>query len=163
MNRLVDRVAFNDKDSISRQLTKQASQNREFALEEAKSIIQRLESASLHVIIDSPKPIFRTSPFRCSDWFNQSNPVCKYGFTMERDFLLEYRQPIMDSLSVLSKTFPKLTVWDPLPILCKKEICSSFDGDKPLFFDGDHLSAHGNRILYPSFRLHVENILRVTQ
>ncbi len=150
---------FNIKDPIARQLTESASRKRKYALEETKNIIKKLEDASLHVIIDSPKPIFRTPAFRCSDWFNQSNPVCKYGFIMNRNFLLEYRQPVMDSLVSLSKTFPKLTVWDPFPILCQKETCSVFDGDKPLFFDGDHLSGHGNRILYPSFKLVIENIL----
>jgi hypothetical protein len=58
----------------------------------------------------------------------------------------------MDSLQSLQTAFPDLIVWDTFPILCSTVICSAFDAaGKPLFFDGDHLSAHGNRVLYPSF------------
>jgi hypothetical protein len=57
----------------------------------------------------------------------------------------------MDSLETLEGRYQDLFVWDPFFVVCKNEICSAYDGDKPLFFDGDHLSAHGNRVLTPSF------------
>jgi SGNH domain (fused to AT3 domains) len=121
------------------------------ALREADALITRLEKASLIVVMDAPKPIFKSPPFRCSDWFNSDNPVCSGGFTMKRTFLLEYRKPVMESMEILVHNHKNLVIWDTFPTLCPSDSCSAFDEKIPLFFDGDHLSAHGNRVLYPSF------------
>lgn len=124
---------------------------REKALQEADEIVRRLEEAGLRVVIDAPKPIFAAPPFRCSDRFNKTNPVCEGGFDVDRSVIENYRKPILQSLAKLKELHPRLVVWDPLPALCSEAKCSAFDGTRPLFFDGDHLSAHGNRVLYPAF------------
>ena len=161
MNRLCDQWAtFSREDVVKAQQSDRAEARRAQALEETATIIQQLKKMHLHVVIDAPKPVFASPPFRCSDWFNRANPVCAAGFTVEQKFLLRHRQPVMKSLETLAAAFPvSLTVWDPFPILCGDEICSAFDNEKkPLFFDGDHLSAHGNRVLYPSFSATVKKI-----
>ncbi|MCI5179694.1 MAG: acyltransferase [Candidatus Electrothrix sp. AW3_4] len=161
MNRLCDQwTTFSRKDVVKAQQSERAAIKRVQALEETARIIHRLKKMQLHVIIDAPKPVFASPPFRCSDWFNRSNPVCAAGFTLKRKFLLSHRQPVMNSLETLAAAFPaSLTVWDPFPLLCDDKICSAFDkDDKPLFFDGDHLSAHGNRVLYSSFTAMVKKI-----
>jgi hypothetical protein len=105
----------------------------------------------LKVIIDAPKPIFQSPLFRCSDWFNNSNPVCEAGFTIKKSILLKHRENVMNSISVLKIEFPNLTVLDPFPVLCPDEECKAYNSNGPLFFDGDHLSGYGNLVLYPSF------------
>jgi len=153
VNRLGDQWAsFSEEKVIKAQLSEEYSAYRKLALLEAIQLIKRMENAGLRIVIDAPKPIFKSPPFRCSDWFNSSNPTCIYGFNINRNFLLLHRKPVMKSLEVLAGVFPNLVIWDPFPVLCKTEVCSAFDKNKPMFFDGDHLSAHGNRILYPSFR-----------
>ena len=146
---------FDEETIISRQ---KDYQNRALALEQASEIIQEFENQGMYVLIDAPKPIFRSPPFRCSDWFNEMNPICKHGFTISRDFLLEYRKPVMNSLEILKKWHTRLIVWDPFFILCPNVKCSAFQGNKPLFFDGDHLSGYGNKILFPSFVDQLSNI-----
>ncbi|MCI5139152.1 MAG: hypothetical protein D3922_12225 [Candidatus Electrothrix sp. AR1] len=161
MNRLCDQWAtFSLEDVVKAQQSTRAVDKRGQALQETAQIIERLKGMQLHVIIDAPKPVFASPPFRCSDWFNRSNPVCTAGFTLERDFLLQHRQPVMDSLNALTSSFPvSFTVWDPFPLLCGEAICSAFShNNKPLFFDGDHLSAYANRVLYPSFTALVKKI-----
>jgi peptidoglycan/LPS O-acetylase OafA/YrhL len=135
-------------------------QNHQAAERETAEIIKLLGEMQLHVIIDAPKPVFASPPFRCSDWFNAFNPVCAAGFTVDRNFLLDHRRDVMKSLERLSDNFFNLTVWDPFPVLCSTEICSAFDdrNNKPLFFDGDHLSGYGNTVLYPSFELVIQQI-----
>jgi peptidoglycan/LPS O-acetylase OafA/YrhL len=161
MNRLCDQYAiFSEKDVVNNQASQIASDNRKIIIEETKKLIKRFEKKGIHVIIDAPKPIFKAPAFRCFDWFNSSNPICKEGLSIKRDFLLEHRRPVMEALKVLSNQFPQLIIWDPFPILCKAETCSVFYGDKPLFFDGDHLSAYGNRVLYPSFSRLIEKIFK---
>ncbi len=129
-----------------------AAHDRALALTEAGHILDILGAAGLKIIIDAPKPVFRVPPFRCSDWFNATNPVCEPGFSVKRDELLQYRQPVLDSIAILQINHPDLLVWDPFPALCPGVTCSTFDNaHRPLYFDGDHLSAHGNRVIFPSF------------
>jgi hypothetical protein len=118
----------------------------------AEAILTRLEAAQVRVLIDAPKPVFNAPPYRCSDWFNKMNPVCAPGMTMERAQLERLRGPQMRLLESLKRDHPDLTVWDPLPVLCPGSVCSAYDPNgKPLYFDSNHLSAHGNRVLEPSF------------
>ncbi len=133
---------------IARQRNRQAEAD---ALDEADGIIARLRAKQLHVVIDAPMPIFKAAAYRCSDPFNRMNPACAPGLEVEREYLLAMRAPQMGALETLAARHPGLTVWDPFPILCPAQRCSAMQGVDPLFFDQDHLSGHGNRVLLPSF------------
>jgi hypothetical protein len=77
-------------------------QNHQNAEKETAEIIKILSELHLHIVMDAPKPVFASPPFRCSDWFNASNPVCAAGFMMNRNFLLDRRRDVMDSLKRLA-------------------------------------------------------------
>ncbi len=159
MNRFGDQWAsFSEKQVYDEQFGNKAIAERKLALDETTRLMRRFEKLKMHIVIDAPKPIFKSPPFRCSDWFNSTNPICEPGFTIKRDVLLLHRQPVMNSLQLLTNDFPNLIIWDPFPLLCATEVCSAFDIEKPLFFDGDHLSAYGNQVLYPSFLSMIETI-----
>lgn len=118
---------------------------------QAQEIAEKLTQLGIKVILDLPKPVFRSMPFRCSDSFNQMNPVCSAGFSIDRAFMEEHRKPVVEAINRVAAAVPGVFVWDPLPILCPNDPCGAFDGDKPLFFDADHLSGYGNDLLAPSF------------
>ncbi len=161
MVRFCDQYAvFPINDVLNKLHSKKAQKNRELIIDETSNLIQRFQEKNIHVLIDAPKPTFFAPAFRCSDWFNKSNPICKGTFTVKKEFLEQTRKPVMNALKTLQSKFPNLIVWDPFPILCPNELCSAYDKEKPLFFDGDHLSAHGNRVLYPSFSKTIESILK---
>lgn len=123
------------------------------AKEETSNLIESLNKMGVNVLIDLPKPVFNAPPFRCSDWFNQDNPICSRGFFVEKSFLVEMMTPVVNSLKELNQKHDNLTLWDNFSILCPGKKCSAFDVQgEPLFFDGDHLSGHGNRVLYPDFQ-----------
>ena len=126
-------------------------EERRKALAEANDLIGRFAATGLRVMIDAPKPVFMAEAFRCSDWFNRNNSVCRGGLELPRDELLALRKPVMDSLAALSIDYPDLVTWDPLPALCGRVTCRAVTKQGPLFFDGDHLSNLGNRVLYPHF------------
>lgn len=151
--------SFDSSEVLSRHQTLADMETRRLALLQAISFIEKLQAMGLNVLIDAPKPIFRAPAFRCSDWFNKSNPVCMPGFTMDREVLMRYREPMMASIANLQRNHG-VFVWDPFPALCDKPVCSAFDGDKPLFSDGDHLSGYGGRRLVPSFKTKLEEIWR---
>lgn len=159
MNRLSDQWStFEDSEVAQKQYGASSQANRAIALLQAERIIEAFEASALTVVIDAPKPVFKSPPFRCSDWFNSQNPVCKAGHQMSRAFLLQHRQPVMASLTELNNKHPKLVVWDPFPVLCPTATCNAKDQNLPIFFDSDHLSGHGNRLLYPSFLTLIKTI-----
>jgi hypothetical protein len=53
---------------------------------------------------------------------------------------------------------PNTVLWDPTDILCPDSRCDGYRNGKPLFFDSDHLSAHGNELLFPSFLEEIGNV-----
>ncbi|NMY74627.1 acyltransferase family protein [Pseudomonas sp. WS 5071] len=119
----------------------------------ALATLNRLQATGLQVLIEAPKPLFKAPPSRCSDWFNHMNPVCAPGLTVFRSTLQRLRAPQLALIERLQQQHPALAVWDPFPVLCPTALCSAYDrkNGKPLFFDSNHLSGHGNRILAPSF------------
>lgn len=137
---------------ISQMLKEQTPARLAAAKASAEADLARLEAINVHVLIDAPKPLFKSPPNRCSDGFNRMNPVCSQGMTVAREPLLRLREAQMKLLAALTREHPGLTVWDPFPLLCPGTQCSAFDPlGKPLFFDSNHLSGHGNRVLEPSF------------
>jgi len=122
------------------------------ARDEADQVLGRLQRLGVYVVVDAPLPLFKAGAYRCSDWFNRRNPACAGGLSMSRVDLDRLRAPQMALLAELAARYPALTVWDPLPLLCGPQTCSAVEDGEPLFFDNDHLSGHGNRVLLPSFR-----------
>jgi hypothetical protein len=118
---------------------------------EARTFIQSLSQRGVHVVIEAPPPMFKSPPFRCSDWFNRTNPVCDAGFSVSREEIERRRSKVVEIAMAMTATIPDVTLWDPLPILCGQQECSAFENAVPLFFDGDHLSGYGNDKLYWSF------------
>lgn len=125
---------------------------RERALVEAVDYFKPLVAKGVIVIVEGPKPVFKIPPFRCSDWFNASNPICADGPTVSRSELAQRSQGVRQTINELMGEVPGLTLWDPFPILCPGDVCSAYAGNgKPLVFDGDHLSRYANEVLRPSF------------
>lgn len=121
------------------------------AARDADAVLSRLQALQVQVIISAPLPVFKSDPFRCSDVFNRMNPACKAGLTVPRAGMEAMRGPQMALLHALLQRYPSLQVWDPLPLLCSEDQCDAMDGNLPLFFDREHLSGHGNRLLLPDF------------
>lgn len=122
---------------------------RKKAFEDADVLISMLSNAGYKVVMSAPLPVFGAPPFRCSDTFNRNNPVCKPGLVVPRDQALKWRAPAMEQIQALKIKHPNLVIWDPFFDVCPTDTCKAVDGE-PLFFDGDHLTAAGNRRILPS-------------
>ena len=148
------------KDELESQIrSESALKKRDLAKDESIQIVQRMNQVTSNILTDAPKPVFSYIPFRCSDWFNHTNPTCEGGPWQDREQMEQMRKPVMENLQTLRASVPSLAVWDPLPALCNQTRCPVYDGEKTRYFDGDHLSAHGNRLLYPSFRQAVLSLI----
>ncbi|TDV36243.1 peptidoglycan/LPS O-acetylase OafA/YrhL [Paraburkholderia caballeronis] len=118
---------------------------------DALPMLRALAAKGAHVVLEAPTPVFRSQPFRCADWFDRGNPICTSGDRISRAELDAFRAPVLASYARLVREVPSVSVWDPLPVLCPGAVCSAHAGGEPLFFDGDHLSAYANRLLFPGF------------
>lgn len=145
-------AAFADRDVLHESLGAAAREKVAAATAEASTWLQPLLATGATVVFEAPKPIFRSPPFRCSDWFNAANPVCRGGLEQPREALESLRTPIVEAMTAIVARHPGVVVWDPFATLCPGTTCSAFAEGRPLFFDGDHLSAYGNWVLYPSLK-----------
>ncbi|MDQ2949296.1 MAG: acyltransferase [Acidobacteriota bacterium] len=125
--------------------------SRQEAMAEAVALLRPLANEGIHILFEAPKPIFRSPPFRCSDWFNRGNPVCAAGFEIDRLEMDQVRRPALASIHNVIAQVTGAAVWDPMPTLCPSHICNAYADGRPLYFDGDHLSGFGNAILFQAF------------
>lgn len=126
-------------------------QRRRDAEQDLVALLEPVIARGVQVVLEAPKPLLRVSPFRCADFFNAGNPVCRPGMAEPRERLERYRQPVLDSYARITARLPSVIVWDPFPLLCEATMCPALRDGRPLFFDGDHPSAYANHMLYPSF------------
>ncbi|MCU0923953.1 MAG: acyltransferase, partial [Burkholderiaceae bacterium] len=144
------RVAGPDGDIYTRTPDEWASSAR--AAADALRWLTPLTGAGMSVILELPKPVFRAHPFASVDWFNQANPLCTGGLVERQSDQERLRAPIVAAVQSIAAANPGVRLWDPMTQLCDGEHCAALRGDRPLFFDGDHLSPYGNLLLLPSFR-----------
>jgi hypothetical protein len=130
------------------------------ALVEAESLLCDLTARGVNVVFDAPMPVFKITPYRCSDWFNKMNPTCAAGFDIPRADLEAMRKEVLGSMTHLAAVLPGVTIWDPAQVLCDDTTCRAKRDGKSMFFDGDHLSGWGNDVLWPSFEQHITRIQR---
>lgn len=150
--RFVDQWVFFGEESVrSEMLGPNAEAARKKATVAAVSVLQDFAKKGVRIVFEAPKPVFKAPPLRCADWFDRANPICKEGFNVSRQEIEELRQPVIQAMKSIAQQVPGVEIWDPLPTLCPDKMCNAFDNGVPLFFDGDHLSAHGNLVLLPSF------------
>jgi peptidoglycan/LPS O-acetylase OafA/YrhL len=145
-------AAFDEKAVLATARSDTAKSWAQQALAEAPEWLDPLAVSGVTILFEAPKPIFKSPTFRCADWFNAGNPICRGGIVQPSADLEALRAPMLASMRALAAANPAIKIWDPFPILCPSETCSAVVDGKPLFFDGDHLSAHGNMVLYPAFR-----------
>ncbi|MEZ4873417.1 MAG: acyltransferase family protein [Bdellovibrionales bacterium] len=132
------------------------------ALEQLYTEFDFFIEKGIPVLLEAPKPIFYAPTYRCSDWFNKSNPICSLGLNIDRKYLEEYRKPVLNEML---KTIPKgYLIWDNFYNFCPGDTCDPYLGHPfPLFSDGDHLSPFGNKYIYDNFVefLKKENLLKL--
>lgn len=145
-------VLFDAQAQLEGELTAEATAGREAEAAEAIKQWKPLAERGVRIVLEAPKPVLPAPPYRCSDRFNARNEVCRNGLDSTRVAMETLRAPMLGSLLQVVDGLPGGVLWDPLPVLCDDALCPAQRDGRPLFFDGDHLSAHGNRVLLPSLQ-----------
>ncbi|AOJ03946.1 acetylase [Burkholderia mayonis] len=138
-----------------------AAAQRNRAVADAIPVLRDIERRGASIVLEAPTPIFRMVPYRCSDWFNRHNAICERGPLVSRREIDELRAPVLESYARIAAQVPNVHTWDPLPLLCPEKTCSAYDGKRPLFFDGDHISGYGNLRVLPGFEAFVRKLIGV--
>jgi hypothetical protein len=125
---------------------------RRAATAEAVALLRPVSARGIAILFESPTPVFRSVPFRCSDWFNRMNPICAAGFEIARSEMDAMRAEPLAQMRTIADALGDVRIWNAFDILCPSSRCSAFHGDQPLFLDGDHLSGYGQAFLYPSLK-----------
>lgn len=147
-------------EAVDRLNSKIEKDKRAVGVQETINLIKPLSDKGLNVVFELPKPIFPAPVYRCTDWFNKNNPVCRNGFAVDRDYLLKYREPIVSAMQSIADSVNGVYLWDSFDYLCPGKECIPFENGQPLFFDGDHISGHGNAVVAPHF---IEWIKKISQ
>ena len=152
MPRLVESWGRNDLDFSSPVdvETVLAQASRREGMDASRELIAELEPLGLRVVFEAPKPVLNAPLMRCSEWFNSVNSIC--GRPVAKSDFVAYRSPTMRQMSMLAAEFDFVEIWDPADFLCPGEFCIGTEGGsrKPLYYDGDHLSAIGSKRAFDS-------------
>lgn len=130
-------------------------------VEETVALLAPLVQAGVTVVFEAPKPVLKAPPFRCSDWFNATNPACLGGqWAVSRLELEAERSAVVSRMNrIAARLGGRARVWDPFPLLCPGPVCGGTLASRTLYFDGDHISGFGNLYLFPSFQRFMEPLL----
>jgi peptidoglycan/LPS O-acetylase OafA/YrhL len=148
--------ANNYADVLASEFSEQRQTSQQLGFQIAAEQLRIAAARGLVIVIEAPKPILPAPLFRCSDWFNRTNPVCKGGTDITRRKLDQLFAPTRQLLQQLTVRTPQTSLWDPFSVLCPDAVCKGFaDNGKPLFFDSDHISPYASNLLLPHLRAHL--------
>jgi SGNH domain (fused to AT3 domains) len=115
---------------------------------EAVAALRPILGNGVRVVLELPKPLIPAPTFRCVDWFNKGNPLCRHGLQIEREAVMRLTEPARQALLAVQRQLPDIELWDPFPMLCPGSTCGALLPDgSPIFFDADHLSNVGNELV----------------
>ena len=112
-------AAFDEKEVLATANSDTAKTWAQQALVEAPEWLNPLVASGAKILFEAPKPIFKSPTFRCADWFNAGNPICRGGIVQPRADLEATRAPILNSMRTLAEANPAIKIWDPFPLLCQ--------------------------------------------
>ncbi|WP_326520612.1 SGNH hydrolase domain-containing protein [Xanthomonas sp. 3058] len=151
-------VVFDLHRNIAILQSEQAQHERDAMVAGTIALLTPVQARGVLIVLEAPKPVLMAPPYRCSDWFNRGNAICANGMQIERKTMEDYRAPALDGLQRIAAGLQGASIWDPLPLLCDAQLCAPTQQGRPLFFDADHLSGYGNRVLLPGFTVHLRNL-----
>jgi peptidoglycan/LPS O-acetylase OafA/YrhL len=153
MPRTVDQwVRFPDEVIQNQIFGADAVKGRRDAVHAGTDMLMKFQARGVAIIVEAPNIVLHSPAFRCADSWTRTNPLCAGGNTVDREDFLRLRQPALNAVDELAASVPGAQVFDPVPVLCPTgPICSTYKDGRPLFFDGDHVSAYGNSLLLPLF------------
>jgi len=80
---------------------------------------------------------------------NSDNLSIGYNLYIQRNKKVRY---LLDEVAITNG----IQVLDPIPYLCHSGRCMAQVEGRPIYYDGDHMSEYGNKLLTPMFKLAID-------
>lgn len=153
MPRFVDQwVRYAHADVVATWLSDDAAEIRARSAEAGRDSLSRLSATGASIVVSAPNLLLNAPLYRCADPWTQTNPMCRGGSAVDRGEIEALRAPMLATIATATRDVPRTSVFDPFLVLCPVgKLCEGYRDGKPLFFDGDHLSAFGDRVLLAPF------------
>lgn len=78
-----------------------------------------------------------------------------YDFYVSYGLYLQRNQRVRELINEVA-VMNNIKVLDPIPYLCDNDRCMGLFKGRPIYYDGDHMSEYGNKLLTPMFKLVVD-------
>jgi len=145
-----DFEAGNEKDSVS----SVASDKLKTFASALKRTVTKLQQAGHQVVLAQDIPGVPWDPYKCT-WIQVVGDGCSASVSLSE--ALSSYLPIRDELlKVAMQT--KTPLWDPVPLVCEGEVCSSHGPGFVRYQDSGHISVEQSQRLYPSLRKFLEQL-----
>lgn len=153
MPRIVDQwVRYTDEQVREQIFSPQAIASRADAIRSGTEVLKSIRARGASILIEAPNIVLRSPTFRCADPWTRTNGICAGGASIDREEFLALRKPALDGVRALAASVQAASVYDPVQVLCPEgPSCQAYRAGRPLFFDGDHVSAYGDLLLLPGF------------
>ncbi len=89
---------------------------------------------------------FAIRPFNLTHKANKTDDECSWDYERFQERIRPYNTVVNELLAV----FPKIKIYDPLPLFCKRGKCYASDGSLPYYFNGDHVNHYGADVVIKS-------------
>lgn len=153
MPRLVDQwIRYPHTAVVSAWLSPEAATTRAKAVVEGRALLARLSATGASIVMEAPNLLLNAPLYRCADPWTRTNPMCVGGPAVDRWEIESLRAPMVATITAAMEGIPRTSMFDPFTIMCAEgERCDGYRDGRPLFFDGDHVSAFGGRLLLAPF------------
>ncbi len=106
------------------------------------------ESRSIFIVLPTPEMRLNV-PKKVSRGLLLANKV--NNIAIDKSLYIERNNEVIKMFVDLSDEFSNVQLLDPSPYLCDEGLCYGMSEGRPIYFDGDHLSEFGNKLLTPMF------------
>ncbi|MEO0686054.1 MAG: SGNH hydrolase domain-containing protein, partial [Cyanobacteria bacterium J06649_11] len=119
---------------------------------ELVEIAEKFSEKDISLVVQAPLPDWKHLPHECqSQWFRPFYALPE-TCSLDESFETENRATLLTSFYKMTEQSKNIYVYDPFPVFCNLDNCSSIATDgTPFFLDDDHLNNYGAEHLYNSF------------
>lgn len=114
-----------------------------------KTIVELSKNRKIYLVLPTPEMKGNVPKIMAKEILLGNNDI---DLSIEYNVYYNRNKLIIDVMNNLEKNNKNVKVLDPIPYLCNEGKCMSLHNKIPIYYDGDHMSEYGNKLLVPMFK-----------
>lgn len=114
-----------------------------------KTIVELSKNRKIYLVLPTPEMKGNVPKIMAKEILLGNNDI---DLSIEYNVYYNRNKLIIDVMNNLEKNNKNVKVLDPIPYLCNEGKCMSLHNKRPIYYDGDHMSEYGNKLLVPMFK-----------